>query len=1092
MVQKINRRQAKVSAANQQTQRAQKLLSSRGVTEKKIDQSKPSSYNEVYFNEDDTGQTNPLQRTVDNTKEVGIMGPMTGAQGAGALDDLAKVASRPLMQGNASQAGQMGVGTTPAGMTTDEKNQNALNLGTDPRARAVNNQSAGFMSTVGTQIRNFADQRTTERLTQGDPTTKRAQAITAQKLREYQQGLSQEAQTDEYKQAAFANEGFIGDGTDQFNEEIRSAYMAGGIGNALRVARRLASAEFVGGSEKAQADRLEQMMAEVDRIEKYDQITKGTYVSDADKQVMTDLEAQAAEQAQVASDQSARLQAQQAANRAEGFATFDSAIAEVQSNVDVLEAMKESNPEIYAMYLPVINNLKKQQFDALQEKIQLDNASYDPSDYIETLEDRADALGTEKRQSLQLVQRSADLKIQAAKEVKAAREAELAIKKINDTEAQTLKVEENVKNEAMNRRLANRFGIESDTAGLRWMQESVNKGSRELANMKSVADIQNSSLVAQITSEYYTNIESALIDHDAKSLEIKSIFRKENNQIEDIINSTKQQDAADTQLRIKEYWAKQNKIDTDTANTLSSAHQSLFNERIRLQEKQDQSINENFARLMQLSSTYGSKNPGAMQGVIDELTKLGVDMSRFDVTAPTLTELGQIATAANAAQSTMSERVGSRIESYTDQYGFDLGYAMQSLAGGDFTNNQLISQLNRMEMVAGLPDDNLQKRVTLLDVARDGLEKNEREKLTNSATIQERLVDTLALIEKYKGTGVWNKFIQDQKKWADLPKDSELLQIQSNLGWITTQTTKDFFGANFTAGEMGRADTFLPNLTKGQNVKDLEGILKGWQEQINIESMNGLDNRFGSGGGARKLVGDDNLFELLSGSGGAQSTNWDKLNNIGLYDTLDNFLEENGIDDGDISSQMDAYGGIPGVNMTDFSQGDPVSTLDKYNKGTYNPPPVQQTAYSPYISAPVIVTGYGSAAWGNGVDVYAKKGTPVKSPLKGKVIEVKNSYVNNTNTPDSKYALGSKNETFGNLAKVKFDNGFVGQFAHLASVYLKEGMEIQPGSTIGPIGNTGTTYGSTGVHLDFTLWDSKGRLLSAKEAAAFLQLTQTT
>ncbi len=63
---------------------------------------------------------------------------------------------------------------------------------------------------------------------------------------------------------------------------------------------------------------------------------------------------------------------------------------------------------------------------------------------------------------------------------------------------------------------------------------------------------------------------------------------------------------------------------------------------------------------------------------------------------------------------------------------------------------------------------------------------------------------------------------------------------------------------------------------------------------------------------------------------------------------------------------------------------------------------------------------------------------------------------------------------YGNTIKIIHNNGFTTQYAHLASIGVQVGQNVPQGSTIGVMGTTGR---STGIHLDFEVYQN-GKLLN--------------
>ena len=103
-----------------------------------------------------------------------------------------------------------------------------------------------------------------------------------------------------------------------------------------------------------------------------------------------------------------------------------------------------------------------------------------------------------------------------------------------------------------------------------------------------------------------------------------------------------------------------------------------------------------------------------------------------------------------------------------------------------------------------------------------------------------------------------------------------------------------------------------------------------------------------------------------------------------------------------------------------------------------------------------------------GIDVANKIGTQIPSFSGGTVIESK-----------SGYKQGDKG--FGNTVVVQDAKGNKWRYSHLNQGYVKVGQQVQPGTVIGGMGNTGSTYslhGGTGSHLDLRIKDAYGKYLN--------------
>ncbi len=83
----------------------------------------------------------------------------------------------------------------------------------------------------------------------------------------------------------------------------------------------------------------------------------------------------------------------------------------------------------------------------------------------------------------------------------------------------------------------------------------------------------------------------------------------------------------------------------------------------------------------------------------------------------------------------------------------------------------------------------------------------------------------------------------------------------------------------------------------------------------------------------------------------------------------------------------------------------------------------------------------------SGIDLAARRGTPVHATGKGKVIYAKMSYGG-----------------YGNLIKIDHGDGLITKYAHLYEIKIKKGDIVERGQLIGKVGTTGR---STGPHLHY-------------------------
>ena len=111
----------------------------------------------------------------------------------------------------------------------------------------------------------------------------------------------------------------------------------------------------------------------------------------------------------------------------------------------------------------------------------------------------------------------------------------------------------------------------------------------------------------------------------------------------------------------------------------------------------------------------------------------------------------------------------------------------------------------------------------------------------------------------------------------------------------------------------------------------------------------------------------------------------------------------------------------------------------------------------------------------DGIDLAAKRGTPIRAVASGKV-----SYARDSRTdahPMEHWAFGG-----GNVVNIDVGNSLTTQYAHLNDIYVKPGAWVNRGDIIGTVGTTGgfdsagkSPPGSNfvGAHVHFGLWDHK-------------------
>lgn len=186
-----------------------------------------------------------------------------------------------------------------------------------------------------------------------------------------------------------------------------------------------------------------------------------------------------------------------------------------------------------------------------------------------------------------------------------------------------------------------------------------------------------------------------------------------------------------------------------------------------------------------------------------------------------------------------------------------------------------------------------------------------------------------------------------------------------------------------------------------------------------------------------------------------------------------------------LMNQLNEILSAPTYQNQQGSYGDIDSWLNSFNNdlstsqngfgnlnNTQNLPPVQKTVSNLFGQG--IVTGYGSKFWSHGLDYVLPggKNAQVKLPVQTTVVAVKPA---------------SQTNGFGNQVQLRMPDGQTVWVSHLDKMLnVQPGTVLPPNTTFGTQGNTGKTYGPTGIHLDITMPKPGGGYYNPRQVASYL------
>jgi murein DD-endopeptidase MepM/ murein hydrolase activator NlpD len=139
---------------------------------------------------------------------------------------------------------------------------------------------------------------------------------------------------------------------------------------------------------------------------------------------------------------------------------------------------------------------------------------------------------------------------------------------------------------------------------------------------------------------------------------------------------------------------------------------------------------------------------------------------------------------------------------------------------------------------------------------------------------------------------------------------------------------------------------------------------------------------------------------------------------------------------------------IPGATMDATALSEALGELFK------DPLGVSWRLSSPYGYRPDPFTGVRS--FHTGIDMVAPLGTSIKASMAGKV------------------AAAGYNQVYGNYVIVSHSGGYQTLYAHMTTILVKLGQNVNQGSVLGKLGSTGY---STGPHLHFSVYKN-GQLIN--------------
>lgn len=480
---------------------------------------------------------------------------------------------------------------------------------------------------------------------------------------------------------------------------------------------------------------------------------------------------------------------------------------------------------------------------------------------------------------------------------------------LENQRALAIQRQQNTETELSNRIFASKLGVNFDTGGIKWMQDQQQKGVDAITYLINSAAIENKDF-ANKAHKIARDYNATMDDIDATTL--KNYF-DENRAFNDEVRNIKKDYGTQTKealdrydALLKDYNDKLYQIDKDKGDKYLEAYKQMQEEHATVLKQEREDKNNLIKQWNDHISTYGNTNPIGAQGIIEQMKKMGMDVSGFNPDAPTLEQIDKIQK--QVTQTSLQNARGQYVDEKTDQ---DLALVLRNSAINltDKKYDQSIS--DGLDMLASGDIKNFKRLV--LQNARDGMDVTTRGEVNAREDIVKATSGVLDILKEMKrdDLGYYNNLVQSGKTYAGVEKDPKFTKLKASIQFAQSQLRNKLFGANLTGTEAENANDFLLNF-KTDKVGDILN---------KIESLNGSI--------------DDSL-----------DTRYDFFLGDGVYR---NFIR-NGVSTNDLTS--------PNKNPTIYKGDDGKKALDDIWNGTSKPTSFLDTLAQAHIQH----EGFGSPA----------------------------------------------------------------------------------------------------------------------------------
>jgi len=442
-----------------------------------------------------------------------------------------------------------------------------------------------------------------------------------------------------------------------------------------------------------------------------------------------------------------------------------------------------------------------------------------------------DAVEKSAKEDKRLLQERADKDDEISKRNKEIAEETARInKEMNEFAAQKFEInqkireeqqrEANIEGEIVNRRIANKMGITTDTQGLKWMQDEVRKGRDALTRISEFGDATRGEFALQTTRQYALDMDRALLTYDERQASIDANFGKELREISNTISMDVKERKERKDQIWKNYWDKKSEQDKETRADMRTVFSAMISAEEDYNDRGMKIEESAWSKLDWAISTYGSEVP---LGILESIQR---DLPSTDISSilgnPTLEQLkmvksksggGSIAgsydTSATSQGNAFSEITPNQLREAVDRVTLNFGGTGKER---DRKRSEYLGRINSGEstasIMASMQDDYWASQKGAPRTAHDG-----RIDASSSADALKSYIDFYGITTE--DDGVLGQYDSRKEAVKSFFKSSsqEYNDLSNYVGNIRARIIKENYGAAVTPQELALAKSYVPDMT---------------------------------------------------------------------------------------------------------------------------------------------------------------------------------------------------------------------------------------------------------------------------------------